>query len=104
MLQYHHTFFLSPLCVRLFLSQLFLSQFASDFSCLPLSVFGEGVEALGLNKRCWSGGEGEFYGDDYGGKIIMVKRLRIANRILVGLLGGSGAKDCGGSVWWVVGF
>ena len=57
-----------------------------------------------INKRCWSGSEGEFCGDDYGGEIIMVKGLRIANRILVGLLGGSGAKDCGGSVWWAVGF
>ena len=28
----------------------------------------------------------------------------VANQILVGLLGGSGAKDCGGSVWWAVGF
>ena len=34
----------------------------------------------------------------------MVKRLRIANRILVGLLGGFGAEDCGGSVWWALGF
>ena len=28
----------------------------------------------------------------------------VANQILVGLLGGSGAKDCGGSMWWAVGF
>ena len=34
----------------------------------------------------------------------MVKGPRIANRILVGFLGGSGAEDCGGSAWWVVGF
>ena len=34
----------------------------------------------------------------------MVKGLRIANRILVGLLGGSRAEDCGGLAWWVVGF
>ena len=34
----------------------------------------------------------------------MVKGLRIANRILVGLLGGSGAEDCGGLAWWVVGY
>ena len=29
----------------------------------------------------------------------MVKGLRIANRILVGLFGGSGAEDCGGLAW-----
>ena len=34
----------------------------------------------------------------------MVKGLRIAYRILVGLLGGSEAEDCGGSAWWAVGF
>ena len=34
----------------------------------------------------------------------MVKGPRIANRILVGFLGGSGAEDCGGSAWWAVGF
>ena len=34
----------------------------------------------------------------------MVKGLRIANRILVGLLGGSGAEDCGGLAWWAVGY
>ena len=51
-----------------------------------------------------SSGQGEFSGDDYGGEIIVVKGLRIANRILVGLLGGSRAKDCGGSKWWAVGF
>ena len=34
----------------------------------------------------------------------MVKGLRIAYRILVGLLGGFGAEDCGGSKWWAVGF
>ena len=34
----------------------------------------------------------------------MVKGLRIANQILVGLLGGSRAEDCGGSAWWAVGF
>ena len=34
----------------------------------------------------------------------MVKGLRIANRILVGLLDGFGAEDCGGSVWWAVGY
>ena len=33
----------------------------------------------------------------------MVKGLRISNQILVGLLGGSGAEDCGGSTWWAVG-
>ena len=33
----------------------------------------------------------------------MVKGLRISNRFLVGLLGGSGAEDCGGSTWWAVG-
>ena len=98
------TISLSSICQTLSFSTLSLSQFVSDFSRLPFSVFGEGVGALGLNKRCWSGVEGEFCGDNYGGEIIVVKRLRIANRILVGLLGGSGAKDCGGSVWWAVGF
>ena len=34
----------------------------------------------------------------------MVKGLRIPNWILVGLLSGSGAKDCGGLAWWAVGF
>ena len=29
----------------------------------------------------------------------MVKGLRIANWISVGLFGGSGAEDCGGSAW-----
>ena len=46
----------------------------------------------------------ESYGDDYGGEIIMVKGLRIANWILVGLLGGSEVEDCGGSAWWALGF
>ena len=95
---------LSSICQTLSSSTLSLSQFVSDFSRLPFSAFGEGVGALGLNKRCWSGVEGEFCGDDYGGEIIVVKRLRIANWILVGLLGGSGPMDCGGSVWWAMGF
>ena len=34
----------------------------------------------------------------------MVKGLRIANRILVGLLGGFGVEDCGRLAWWVEGF
>ena len=34
----------------------------------------------------------------------MVKGLRIAYRILVGLLSGSGAEDYGGSKWWAMGF
>ena len=34
----------------------------------------------------------------------MVKGLRIANQILVGLLGGSGVEDCGGLAWWAVGY
>ena len=46
-----------------------------------------------------SSGEGDFSGDDYGGEIIVVKGLRIAYRILVGLLSGSGAEDYGGSKW-----
>ena len=34
----------------------------------------------------------------------MVKGLRIANRILVGLLGGFGVEDCGRLAWWAEGF
>ena len=55
-----------------------------------------------MNKRCWSDGEGEFCGDDYGGEIIVVKRLRIANRILVGFLVGLGLRimvDWRGGPW-----
>ena len=92
---------LSSICQTLSSSTLSLSQFVSDFSRLPFSAFGEGVGALGLNKRCWSGVEGEFCGDNYGGEIIVVKRLRIANRILVGLGLRIVVDRCGGP--WVFG-
>ena len=52
-------------------------------------------------RYCCSGDEGEFCGDNYGGVIIMVKGLRIANQILVGLGLRIVVDRCGGP--WVFG-